>query len=138
MTDDETGQPTEKKLRPGLVLLTDVPGDGAPVQRQERYRVRLRLWLGDGQAVGFGEAAALTGTSALDDERATLVTTIRINRGDLIAGLFYGVEGMRVGGLRRLKIQPHLAYGDRSVPGIPAGATLTAEITILEGPLSRG
>ena len=40
---------------------------------------------------------------------------------------------MRVGGTRRLEIAPHLAYGDRGVPGvIPAGAVLTAEITIGE------
>jgi len=32
-----------------------------------------------------------------------------------------------------LEIAPHLAYGDRGVPGvIPAAAVLTAEITILE------
>jgi FKBP-type peptidyl-prolyl cis-trans isomerase len=57
---------------------------------------------------------------------------IRINRGSLIAGLFYGVEGMRIGGTRRLEIAPHLAYGSAGVPGIiPGGATLTAEITLL-------
>lgn len=40
---------------------------------------------------------------------------------------------MRVGGTRRLEIAPHLAYGDRGVPGtIPAGAVLIAEITVLE------
>jgi FKBP-type peptidyl-prolyl cis-trans isomerase len=50
----------------------------------------------------------------------------------LIAGLFYGVDGMRVGGIRRLEIAPHLAYGDRGVPGvIPPGALLNAEIAIL-------
>jgi hypothetical protein len=39
---------------------------------------------------------------------------------------------MRVGGTRRLEIAPHLGYGDRGVPGvIPAGAVLTAEITIV-------
>jgi FKBP-type peptidyl-prolyl cis-trans isomerase len=43
------------------------------------------------------------------------------------------VEGMRVGGTRRLEIAPHLAYGDRGVPGVvPAGALLTAEVTMLE------
>jgi peptidylprolyl isomerase len=40
---------------------------------------------------------------------------------------------MQVGGRRRLEIAPHLAYGNRGVPGvIPAGAVLTAEITIVE------
>jgi FKBP-type peptidyl-prolyl cis-trans isomerase len=47
-------------------------------------------------------------------------------------GLFYGVEGMRVGGTRRLRIAPHLAYGRPGVPGIvPPNAELVAEITIL-------
>jgi hypothetical protein len=60
------------------------------------------------------------------------ITEVRIDRRSLVNGLFYGVEGMRVGGTRRLEIGPHLAYGDRGVPGaIPAGAVLTAEITIL-------
>jgi ankyrin repeat protein len=58
---------------------------------------------------------------------------VRIDRHSLFNGLFYGIDGMRVGGTRRLEIAPHLAYGDRGVPGvIPAGAVLTAEITILE------
>jgi FKBP-type peptidyl-prolyl cis-trans isomerase len=61
------------------------------------------------------------------------VTEVRIDRRSLVSGLFYGVDGMRVGGFRRMEIAPHLAYGDRGVPGvIPAGALLTAEITILE------
>ena len=61
-----------------------------------------------------------------------MITEVRVDRRSLIAGLFYGVEGMRVGGTRRLEIAPHLAYGDRGVPGvIPASALLTAEITIL-------
>jgi hypothetical protein len=57
---------------------------------------------------------------------------VRIDRRPLVNGLFYGVEGMRVGGTRRLEIAPHLGYGDRGVPGvIPPGAVLNAEITIL-------
>jgi hypothetical protein len=51
----------------------------------------------------------------------------------LINGLFYGVEGMSVGGTRRLKISPQLGYGERGVPGvIPPNSVLNAEITILE------
>jgi FKBP-type peptidyl-prolyl cis-trans isomerase 2 len=69
----------------------------------------------------------------LDDNGETLLTEVRIDRRALVSGLFYGVDGMQVGGTRRLEISPHLAYGDRGVPGvIPAGAVLIAEITILE------
>jgi FKBP-type peptidyl-prolyl cis-trans isomerase len=43
------------------------------------------------------------------------VTDVRIDRHSLVAGLFYGVEG--VGGTRRLEIAPHLAYGIEECPG---------------------
>jgi FKBP-type peptidyl-prolyl cis-trans isomerase len=73
------------------------------------------------------------GIARLEDNGETLITEVRIDRRSLVSGLFYGVEGMRVGGTRRLEIAPHLAYGDTGVPGvIPAGAVLSAEITILE------
>jgi uncharacterized protein len=126
------GQPLRERLRSGLTLLLDVPGTGEPVRRQHNYRVRMRMWLHKGDPVRWSMPWA-AGTSKLDDEGTTLSTDVRIDRVSLVSGLFYGIEGMRVGGTRRLEIAPHLAYGDRGVPGvIPAGALLTAEITILE------
>jgi FKBP-type peptidyl-prolyl cis-trans isomerase len=71
--------------------------------------------------------------ATLDDDGAVLCTEVRVDRRSLVSGLFHGIEGMRVGGTRRLEIAPHLAYDDRGVPGvIPPGAVLTAEVTILE------
>jgi hypothetical protein len=68
----------------------------------------------------------------LDDDGETLITEVLVNRGRLISGLFYGLDGMRVGGTRRLEIAPHMAYGDRGVPGvIPPGAILLVEVTVL-------
>jgi len=129
----QTAQPLRQRLRSGLTLLADIPGAGEPVCRQHRYRIRLRLWLNKGQAVRWQAAWGPVGVARLDDNGETLFTEVRIDRRSLVNGLFYGVEGMRVGGTRRLEIAPHLAYGDRGVPGvIPAGAVLTAEITILE------
>ena len=127
------GQPLRRRLRSGLTLLADIPGAGEPVRRQHNYRIRLRLWLNKGQAVRWLSASGPAGVGRLDDNGETLITKVRIDRGALVSGLFYGVEGMRVGGTRRLEIAPHLAYGDRGVPGvIPPGAVLTAEITVLE------
>ena len=120
------------RLRSGLTLLTDVPGAGEPVRRQHNYLIRLRLSLGGGEPVRWNTAWGPVGIARLEDNGETLVTEVRIDRRSLVNGLFYGVEGMRVGGMRRLEIAPHLAYGDRGVPGvIPANAVLTAEITIL-------
>jgi FKBP-type peptidyl-prolyl cis-trans isomerase len=132
---ERRGQPERRRLRSGLTLLSDVPGTGEEVRRQHNYRVRLRNWLNHGEAVRWQTAWGPVGGATLDDNGETLSTEIRINRGQLISGLFYGVEGMRVGGTRRLEIAPHLAYGERGVPGsIPPNAMLIVEITILEGP----
>jgi FKBP-type peptidyl-prolyl cis-trans isomerase len=46
--------------------------------------------------------------------------------------LEYGVEGMRVGGERRLRVAPHLAYRDQAIPGqVPARAVLEFHVTLL-------
>lgn len=133
------GQPDRRRLRVGLTQLLDIAGNGEPVRRQHRYRIRLRLWLNHGEPVRWQTAWGPVGIARLDDNRETLMTEVRIDRSSLVNGLFYGVEGMRVGGTRRLEIAPHLAYGERGVPGvIPERAVLVAEITILEarGPAS--
>ena len=126
------GEPLRRRLRSGLTLLSDVPGTGELVRRQHNYRIRLRLWLNQGEAVRWPTAWGPVGAATLEDGGETLLTDVRIDRRSLFNGLFYGVDGMRVGGTRRLEIAPHLAYGGRGVPGIvPAGAVLTAEITIV-------
>lgn len=126
------GHPIRRRLRSGLVLLEDVPGAGEPVQRQQRYRIRLRVWLHKGAPVRWSSPSGPVGIATLEDGGTTLVTETRVHRADLISGLFYGMDGMRVGGMRRLEIAPHLAYGERGVPGVvPPHALLTAEITIL-------
>jgi FKBP-type peptidyl-prolyl cis-trans isomerase len=50
----------------------------------------------------------------------------------VIAGLEYGVEGMRAGGKRRIRVGPHLAYRDGGVPDtIPANAVLEFRVALL-------
>lgn len=48
-----------------------------------------------------------------------------LGRGQVIEGWDEGIQGMKVGGRRKLVIPPHLAYGDRSPsPKIGPGETL--------------
>jgi len=58
--------------------------------------------------------------------------SFRIGERRVIAGLEYGVEGMRVGGKRRIRVGPHLAYREQGVPGaVPANAVLEFRVTLL-------
>jgi FKBP-type peptidyl-prolyl cis-trans isomerase len=68
--------------------------------------------------------------SSLDPGRQPL--PIQSLGSGLIQGFSRGVQGMRVGGLRRVVIPPDLGYGAAgSPPTIPGNATLLFEIELL-------
>lgn len=57
----------------------------------------------------------------------------RLGVGQVISGWDTGVQGMKVGGRRKLVIPPHLGYGDRGAGGvIKPGETLIFVVDLLE------
>ena len=56
----------------------------------------------------------------------------RLGVGQVISGWDTGVQGMKVGGRRKLVIPPHLAYGDRGAGGvIKPGETLIFVVDLI-------
>lgn len=115
-------------IKPGIDLLSESLGDGPVVVRHKHYQVRLRMWLRRDEPVVWDKSLY----SRVEENGVTRIADVQVHRGRLIAGLFYGMQGMHVGGTRTLEIAPHLAYGEQGVPGvIPANALLTVEVTVL-------
>ncbi len=60
------------------------------------------------------------------------IIDVDLSRRETIAGVRYGIEGMRVGGHRTFIVPPHLGYREKGVIGkIPPNAALRCEVTLL-------
>lgn len=88
-----------------------------------------------GDSVSVHYVGTLTDGKEFDSSRkpGRSPFVFKLGAGQVIRGWDEGVAGMRVGGLRRLRIPSDLAYGDRGHPPvIPPKATLVFEVELLE------
>jgi FKBP-type peptidyl-prolyl cis-trans isomerase len=98
------------------------------------------LVVGSGREAHVGENAIVHYTGKLTDgtqfdssKDRKEPFPFRLGAGHVIKGWDEGVEGMKIGGIRKLVIPPQLGYGSRGAgSAIPPNATLIFEVELLD------
>ncbi len=106
-----------RKLPSGLRIKDLTLGTGSLATRGSLVTIHYRCYLNHGDSCG----------NSYDTGQPLRMV---LGRRHAIAGFEYGVEGMKVGGLRSIVVSPHLAYRDQTVSGIPANAALRFEVEL--------
>ena len=103
----------------GLIIEEVRVGAGAPAAAGADVQVHYTGWLASG---GKFDSSRDRGQPFV----------FALGQGNVIAGWDEGVEGMLVGGVRKLTIPPALGYGEFGAGGvIPPNATLVFEVELL-------
>ena len=112
--DAASDTPTE------LEMTTIKEGDGATAE--------------SGQTVSVHYVGTLTDGTKFDSSRDRGAPfEFKLGAGEVISGWDQGVQGMKVGEVRKLVIPPSLGYGSRGVSDvIPPDSTLEFEVELLE------
>ena len=116
----------------GLKLLEEQEGVGTPANKGDRILFNMRLFLNKWTEVRLNETQAthLPKKMIRVVDGATLIDrTIVLGRREAVAGVEHALMGMKVGGYRKVRVSPHLAYRDKGIPDfIPPNAVLICEI----------
>lgn len=104
----------------GLLYRNKTIGAGPVVKNGDVVSVHYTGWLDNGRVFD----------SSVDSELGPFAFTVGV--GEVIKGWDQGIPGMRVGGIRELRIPADLAYGPIPRPGIPANSILNFGVEILE------
>lgn len=91
------------------------------------------LVMGSGTVAERGSKVTIEWRGCLnrDDEFGCGCASFRVGKREVIAGLDQGIVGMKVGGTRKIRVSPHLAYRENGAPGIPPNAVLEFEVKFI-------
>jgi FKBP-type peptidyl-prolyl cis-trans isomerase len=119
MADEKGSNATEITTSSGLMYVDQVVGTGEAAVAGKSVTVHYTGWLTNGQKFD----------SSVDRGQPF---TFPLGAGRVIKGWDEGVQGMKVGGKRKLTIPSNLGYGARGAGGaIPPNATLIFDVELL-------
>ncbi|KAF9146403.1 peptidylprolyl isomerase fpr4 [Mortierella sp. GBA39] len=108
----------KKVLANGLIIEDVKVGTGAAAK--------------SGKKIGMRYIGRLTTGKVFDKNTSGKPFNFNLGRGEVIKGWDLGIQGMMLGGERRLTIPPALAYGAQGAPpDIPRNATLVFEVKLV-------
>ena len=120
------------KRMSGLKLLDEREGTGTPAQKGDRVVYNSRIFLNQGEEVSLNDIQAkqLPKDMVRVEAGFTFIDhRIVLGRRQAIAGVEHTLMGMKIGGYRKVRLSPHLAYRDKGIQDlIPPDAVLICEI----------
>ncbi|MGI9553923.1 MAG: FKBP-type peptidyl-prolyl cis-trans isomerase [Thermodesulfobacteriota bacterium] len=127
------------KLKSGIKILEESEGQGTKAEKGDKVVYNMRLYLNKGEEVDLNRNLA----ENMPDHLSYMVRTVgdqkfinhhtTLGKRESIAAVEYSLIGMRIGGYRKIKASPHMAYGEKGRPGlIPENAVLTIELWLRE------
>ncbi|KAG0260103.1 peptidylprolyl isomerase fpr4 [Mortierella polycephala] len=115
---EEPKKDNKKVLANGMVIEDVKVGTGAAAK--------------SGKKIGMRYIGRLTNGKVFDKNTSGKPFNFNLGRGEVIKGWDLGIQGMMLGGERRLTIPPALAYGAQGAPpDIPRNATLVFEVKLV-------
>jgi FKBP-type peptidyl-prolyl cis-trans isomerase len=116
----------------GLKLLEEREGEGTPANKGDRVVYNTRIFLNQGDEVSLNakQAEHLPKEMVRVEGGVTFIDhSLVLGRRQAIAGVEHTLMGMKVGGYRKVRVSPHLAYRDKGIQDlIPPDAVLICEI----------
>jgi hypothetical protein len=120
-------------IHKGVKLIDEEVGNGDVVERLKNYVLAIRITLNRGEIIKRPDLCLSSYYDNRSLEDGYYVHSVRVHRENCISGIFYALDGMRIGGYRKVIISPHLAFGKDGIPNlIPPNAKLIVEIKVLD------
>ncbi|KAG0638333.1 hypothetical protein HOY80DRAFT_906485 [Tuber brumale] len=110
--------PSAKRVIQGVTVMDSRVGTGVTAKKGSKLCMRYIGKLEDGKV--------------FDRNTKGKPFAFQLGKGEVIKGWDVGLEGMRVGGERRLNIPAALGYGKQNIPGIPANSNLIFDVKLTD------